>query len=153
MMCLIFSFSAQNGEDSGQLSFEVSYKIVEVKSNLLHENKTYEELVASANNIHFYVRKAAHMTEYCILAICISFPLYVYHVRGIYLMLIAGILSVGFAGLDEYHQSFVDGRGAALLDVGIDSLGALIGIILVQAFCWSTLHNPDSRRKKQKKRK
>ena len=83
------------------------------------------------------------MTEYCLLAISISFPLYVYGVRGIWLMLLAGFVCVGFAGLDEYHQSFVEARGPSVRDVGIDSCGAMIGILLVQAFCWSTLHTPN----------
>mgnify|MGYP001638663077 FL=1 len=85
------------------------------------------------------------MTEYFLLAVAISFPLYVYGVRGIWLVILAGIICVGFAGLDEYHQSFVADRGPSLRDVGIDSIGALIGILMVQAFCWSTLHNPQKR--------
>ena len=79
----------------------------------------------------------------------ISFPLYVYGVRGIWLMLLAGIVCVGFAGLDEYHQSFVDARTPAVKDVGIDSIGAFIGILLVQAFCWSVLNNPNKKKKKR----
>ena len=127
MMYLIFSFSAQTGEVSGELYYE-------------------------ADQIHFYVRKAAHMTEYFLLAIAVSFPLYVYRVRGFWLFLLAGIICVGFAGLDEYHQSFVAGRGPSVRDVCIDSSGAFIGIILVQLFCWSTLHNPDApKRRKVKK--
>lgn len=153
MMLLIYSFSAQTGEVSGNLSYEISYQIVETKNEILGTNKTYDELATEAESIHYYVRKAAHMTEYCILAIAISFPLYVYRVRGIWLILLAGILCVGFAGMDEYHQSFVGGRGPSIKDVGIDSMGALIGIILVQAFCWSTLHNPVGRRKKKRNRK
>ena len=102
-----------------------------------------------ADGIHYYVRKAAHMTEYFLLAIAISFPLYVYGVRGIWLMLLAGIVCVGFAGLDEYHQSFVDARTPAVKDVGIDSIGAFIGILLVQAFCWSVLNNPNKKKKKR----
>lgn len=81
MMYLIYSFSAQTGEVSGALSYEVSYQIVETKNEVLNENKTYDELAYSASSIEFYVRKAAHMTEYCLLAIAISFPLYVYGVR------------------------------------------------------------------------
>ena len=68
---------------------------------------------------------------------------------GIWLMLLAGFVCVGFAGLDEYHQSFVEARGPSVRDVGIDSCGAMIGILLVQAFCWSTLHTPN--RKKSRK--
>ena len=137
MMYLIYSFSAQTGEVSGALSYEVSYQIVETKNEVLTET----ELAYSASSIEFYVRKAAHMTEYCILAIAISFPFYVYGVRGIWLILLAGAVCVGFAGLDEYHQSFVN-------DVCIDSSGAAIGILLVQAFCWSTTHNPSSKKRR-----
>ena len=145
MMYVIYSFSAQTGEVSGQLSYKISYKIVETKNHLLNENKSSAELAVSADTIHFYVRKAGHMTEYFLLAVAISFPLYVYGVRGIWLVILAGIICVGFAGLDEYHQSFVADRGPSLRDVGIDSIGALIGILMVQAFCWSTLHNPQKR--------
>ena len=150
MMYIIFSFSAQPGEVSGNLSYRVSYDIVELKSDLLSENLSSDELAYKADSIHYYVRKAAHMTEYFLLAIAISFPLYVYEVRGVWLMILAGIVCVGFAGLDEYHQSFVGGRTPAVKDVLIDSSGAFIGILLVQAFCWSALNNPNKKKKKRK---
>ena len=152
MMYVIYSFSAQTGEVSGALSYEVSYQIVETKNEVLNENKSYDELAYSASSIEFYVRKAAHMTEYCLLAIAISFPLYVYGVRGIWLIMLAGVICVGFAGFDEYHQSFVSDRGPSVRDVGIDSIGVTVGILLVQAFCWSTLHNPSGKRRRRKRR-
>lgn len=154
MMIVIYTFSAQEGEVSGHLSYQISYDIVETKNNILNEGKSYDTLVYEANSIHYYVRKAAHMTEYFLLAIAISFPLYVYRVRGIWLVLLAGIICVGFAGFDEYHQSFVAGRGPSPKDVGIDSIGAFIGIILVQAFCWSSMHSPVEKKiVKHKKRR
>lgn len=149
MMFVIYSFSAQTGEVSGQLSYEVSYQIVETKNELLNENLSYDQLASEADGIHYYVRKAAHMTEYFLLAIAVSFPLYVYRVRGFWLILLAGIICVSFAAFDEYHQSFVANRTPAIKDVGFDSLGAFFGILLVQAFCWSTLHNPGRKRKRK----
>lgn len=151
MMYLIFTFSAQTGEVSGNLSYQISYQIVETKNEVLNQGLSYDELAYEADSIHYYVRKAAHMTEYFLLAVAISFPLYVYRVRGFWLMLLAGIVCVGFAGFDEYHQSFVAGRGPSIKDVGIDSIGAFVGILLVQAFCWSTLHNPSSRKRRKKR--
>ena len=115
------------------------------------KTKLTDELAYSASSIEFYVRKAAHMTEYCLLAIAISFPLYVYGVRGIWLILLAGAICVGFAGFDEYHQSFVADRGPSVRDVGIDSIGVTAGILLVQAFCWSTLHNPSGKRRRRRR--
>ena len=41
------------------------------------------------------------------------------------------IVGVGYASFDEYHQSFVAGRGPSVIDVGIDSLGVLAGIFAV----------------------
>ena len=152
-MCVIYSFSAQTGEVSGALSYKISYQIVETKNEILATGKSPDQLSQEASGIEFYVRKAAHMTEYCLLAISISFPLYVYGVRRIWLMLLVGIVCVGFAGLDEYHQSFVNARGPSVRDVGIDSCGALIGILLVQAFCWSTLHTPGGKKSRKKRRK
>jgi VanZ family protein len=38
------------------------------------------------------------------------------------------IVSALYAGSDEYHQSFVAGRGASLVDVAIDSLGVWMAL-------------------------
>ena len=51
-------------------------------------------------------------------------------------MLTAGAACVLLAAGDEYHQSFVAGRGPSVKDVGIDSFGALIGILLTRMFSW-----------------
>ena len=150
MMCAIYFFSAQTGEVSGQLSYEISYQIVETKNEILNTHKTYDQLAVEADSIHYYVRKAAHMTEYFLLAIAVSFPLYVYGIRGFWLILTAGAVCVGFAGFDEYHQSMVDGRGPAVKDVMIDSAGAGLGILAAHAGVWllgpvkSLLGIPDS---------
>lgn len=156
MMYAIFSFSAQTGEMSGNLSFEVSYKLVEIGNEVLDKGLEEWEITEVATNIEYYIRKLAHMTEYFLLAIAVSFPLYVYGIRGIWLMLLAGFICVGFACGDEYHQSFVDGRGPSVKDVCIDSVGVFCGILLVRIVCWTLLaparmlarHNERIRRQK-----
>ncbi|HIY18618.1 MAG TPA: VanZ family protein [Candidatus Blautia avistercoris] len=152
MMYMIYSFSGQTGEISGELSYKVSYQIVKAENILLDKNMDEGQMAARADGIHYYVRKAAHMTEYFLLAVAVSLPLYVYGVRGIWLLILAGGFCVAFACLDEYHQSFVGGRSPAVKDVFIDSVGVFVGVILVQMFCWSTLHSP-GRRKKYKRKK
>lgn len=139
MMCIIFSFSAQDGVDSGSLSHEVSVKIVEVGNEVLQKGLSDWEIDEVATKIEYPVRKVAHMTEYFLLAVAVSFPFYVYGLRGFPLMLVAGFICVGFACGDEYHQSFVDGRGPSVRDVGIDSIGVFSGIITVRIFCWIVL--------------
>ena len=114
MMCAIYYFSAQTGEVSGNLSYEISYQIVETKNEILNTNKSYDQLAVEARSIHYYVRKAAHMTEYFLLAIAVSFPLYVYGVRGFWLILAAGLICVGFAGFDD-RADVLRAHGVCLL--------------------------------------
>lgn len=155
IMYLIFSFSSQTGEVSGDLSYHVSYKVVEVAEmvdqvvdlGIEPGNTDYY-----AEKINYYVRKAAHMTEYFCLAVAVAFPFYVYGLRGFPLLLLAGAICVGFAGLDEYHQSFVEGRGPSLRDVGIDSIGIFFGIMVVRLFCWTTLQMLPKPKKKRRTR-
>ena len=130
MMYLIYSFSAQTGEVSGALSYEVSYQIVETKNEVLNENKTYDELAYSASSIEFYVRKAAHMTEYAVLSVLIMLALIVDGLKGTRLPVISAIIATVFAATDEFHQRFVPGRYGCLRDVLIDAAGSIIGLMI-----------------------
>ena len=132
MLSVIFSFSAQTGEQSGSLSFSVAQKIVEIKDRLFSRAESAEQILQEAEKIHFYVRKAGHMGEYFLLALTVYLPLSVYGQKGISRFLWALGVSVLFAGLDEFHQSFVAGRGPSAADVGIDSCGALLALLLAE---------------------
>ena len=136
MMYIIFSFSAQDGTASSNLSYKVSEIIVETANDTFELHWSSPEVKQHIKEIHHFVRKLAHVTEYFLLAISVSFPLYVYGVRGIWLPLLAGIICVGFAVLDEYHQSFVAGRSPSKKDVCIDSIGIFTGIIMMQFICF-----------------
>ena len=152
MMYLIYGFSAQDGATSGNLSYKVSEIIVETANEAFELHWSAQEEAHYIERIHHPVRKLAHMTEYFLLAVSVSFPLYVYGVRGIWLLLLAGGFCVGFAALDEYHQSFVAGRGPSKRDVAIDSIG--IAVILVQIVCFIgrvTVFRPLAKKKKKKK--
>ena len=94
MMYLIFSFSAQDGTTSGNLSYKVSEIIVETANDAFDLHWSSSEIKQHIKEIHHPVRKLAHMTEYFLLAISVSFPLYVYGVRGIWLPLLAGMICV-----------------------------------------------------------
>lgn len=152
MMYMIFSFSSQDGITSSQLSYKVSYKIVETGGKVLGENLEPWEIDSIATRFHGVIRKIAHMGEYFLLAIAVAFPLYVYGLRGILLMIVAGLFCVAFACGDEYHQSFVEGRGPSKRDVMIDSFGVFWGIILVRIIGWTgrkTIFRPFGRKKQR----
>jgi len=87
--------------------------------------------------IHFLVRKLGHVTEYAILAALLWRAL-----RGgknlrakmSILFLTASTACAIFAATDEFHQSFVPSRTAAVGDVFIDICGALIGLMICVMF-------------------
>ncbi len=49
------------------------------------------------------------------------------------------LITVGYALSDEWHQTFVPGRHGQLLDVGIDTTGALVAMALVR-YAQARLH-------------
>lgn len=132
VMYFILNFSGQSGTDSAQLSYKVTQKLVIYASDITDKNLTPEEIDIYTEKYHYYVRKLAHFSEYMILAITVAFPLYVYGMRGIWLMLFAGTFCIGFACLDEYRQSFSIGRSPSKKDVMIDSCGVFVGIIITR---------------------
>jgi VanZ family protein len=149
IMYMIFSFSAQDSTQSSRMSYGVSYKAVSIVNDKLDLALTDKQIKNCINKIEHYIRKLAHFTEYFLLAVSISIPLYVYGVRGIWLLLLAGIICVGYASTDEFHQLFVSGRGASPKDVFIDSCGSFTGIIFVRIFGYisrKTIFEPLSRK-------
>lgn len=154
MMYIIYSFSADTGTQSHALSFKVSYKTVSIVNKAADLEIPPETLISYAEKINTPIRKLAHMTEYAALAISIAFPFYVYGLRGIWLMIIAGGICVGYAYLDEWHQVYVAGRGPSLRDVCIDGIGAMLGIVLVRIVGWTgrmTIFRPKKKKRKKKK--
>jgi len=87
----------------------------------------------------FVVRKAAHVTEYAILAWLLlralraSNGLTSDHRWNRKLALWAWGLATLYAMSDELHQRFVPGRTGQWEDVAIDSAGAALGLFLVWA--------------------
>ncbi|MEL6252221.1 MAG: VanZ family protein [Bacteroidota bacterium] len=84
-------------------------------------------------HVHFYVRKLAHFTEYFILCI-LGFRLFHLKFQLKQSLFFAWLFSALYACSDEFHQSFVPGRGASLIDVFIDASGAALAALCIAAF-------------------
>lgn len=90
-------------------------------------------------HIEFLCRKAAHLTEYAMLAVLVYRALRATFTFTNLEAFAWGWTSVaGYALLDEFHQSFVPTRTPSLRDSGIDATGALIGILLYTLVIWSS---------------
>ena len=70
------------------------------------------------------LRKLAHLAEYAILGALLDRALR--RPQLVVAVAVAGLYAV----TDEVHQLFVEGRHGSPLDVAIDALGALLGVLL-----------------------
>lgn len=131
VMYMIFCFSSQTGGESGNLSYTFSRSIVEAGDSLFRAELNDRQIDDLAERIQHPVRKCAHMTEYFILALSVSLPLYVCGWRRIRLMISTIVPCIVFACTDEYHQSFVNGRGPSVKDVVTDSVGVTAAVLLI----------------------
>lgn len=129
-MMLIYCFSAQQGDESADVSGSVSCMLVKLAEGLLHLNWDEAKVLEVASVIGYPVRKTAHMTEYGILF------LFLFGALGSYEKLNKGkirwftALTVTFlyACTDEVHQLFVPNRYGCFTDVLIDTTGAVIAL-------------------------
>ena len=128
MMAVIFSFSCQNGEASLNTSGRVVGWLVRVLDRGFDQRPVHQQQ-ALLDAFTTLVRKGAHFSEYALLGgllclLCRSYALS--HVR-----LTAWLAATVYAGTDELHQLWVSERSGSIVDVGIDSLGALCGVMVV----------------------
>ena len=86
--------------------------------------------------LHYLMRKAAHMTEYAVFCLLVYAAFldaedFEWHPRlALRSVIVAGLYSL----TDEYHQSFVPGRTASIVDCGIDTVGAALSTLIVLAW-------------------
>ena len=125
---MIFLFSAQNGEDSASLSVRLTAAILSVVMPGFRQmspemQQPYLERWGGV------IRKLAHFSEYAALSLALVNYLRLILRRARGAAWVAWIAATAYACTDELHQMFVGGRGPAVLDVCIDSAGALTGVL------------------------
>ncbi|MBR1561503.1 MAG: VanZ family protein [Clostridia bacterium] len=133
---LIFIFSSQDGSESSALSGAITEWVV---AHLVPGFRDMAEAdrLRIMDTAHLIVRKAAHFSEYALLALTLVIYLHyiLEHRKPTFMALVAWIAATLYACTDELHQMFVVARGPAVTDVCIDSggalAGALVGLILV----------------------
>ncbi len=141
MLLFIFRFSAQDGPTSGSLSYRVCCALLSFWDRIFSLELSAPEFASRAESMQFFVRKAAHITEYFLLTLCFFLPLRVWipqksdtETGKLFLLrylLPAFLLTVISAAADEFHQSFVPGRCGTPVDVLVDSVGAVIACTIL----------------------
>ena len=127
VMALIFGFSAQQREDSNNVSRGVTAFIVDILP--MTANHTPEQKEHDITVLNNYIRKWAHFTIYAALGFfaAAAFWLSKRFKRGEFAYIFAAALCCLYAVTDEIHQGFVAGRGPMVRDVIIDTCGSVAG--------------------------
>lgn len=113
LMCVIFYLSNQPDYQSEELSQSLVTRIL----HWFHINVS-----------ELFVRKTAHVGEYALLAFLLSNTFYNFSVKR--WCLFSTVIAVLYACSDEIHQLFIPGRSGEVLDVIIDTSGAILGVLI-----------------------
>lgn len=135
-MSVIFSFSAQNSEQSTNISKGIANNIV---SDISPDNKIVENEIKKPVNVdyvNYLLRKSAHVSLYTVLGILVVSTVYLSDKikNRIYIYLTSLFICVFYASTDEFHQLFVPGRSGEIKDIMIDSVGVIFGLLLFFVF-------------------
>jgi len=96
----------------------------------------FTESTYTSDAVHYFMRKAAHMAEYAVLCLLLYAAFletddFEWRPRlAVRSVVISGI----YALTDEYHQTFAEGRTAAIIDCGIDIAGAALATLVILAW-------------------
>lgn len=124
-MMTVFIFSNEKATESKVTSRKVTIAIVQAISG--KDISDNEKLLVSVDKI---VRKLAHYTLYTVGGVLIISFAYTMDKTQKEKILYSLAFGICFVITDEVHQLFVPGRTGRLLDVGIDTLGIITGILI-----------------------
>lgn len=132
-MAAIYMLSAQPVEKSAQTSQPVALFVARVMGEPL-EAMPKNEYQQTLDRYQHIVRKAAHITEYAILAALLFIALGLMPVSLRARLIFSALPAILYGVADELHQLWVSGRGAGVGDMLFDALGAITGTALCLAF-------------------
>ena len=125
-MVVIFLFSGQTGDSSGNTSGQLVRWVISIFYRGYADLPVVEQ-TEILEVIHLLIRKGAHFTEYAILAMLVANALGQYTLSSLRRWLIPIGVCALYAVSDEIHQYFVPERACRFLDMCIDTAGGAFG--------------------------
>ena len=126
---IIFGFSSQNGDESGEISGRITKTILEKLDK--YNNIEEEERELILHRAEIIIRKMAHFSIYTVVGLLLMAFLSTYEIKNKWGFVITIVIGILYAMSDEFHQSFSPGRTPKVTDVYIDTLGIIVGALLV----------------------
>lgn len=126
---IIFGFSSQDGEKSGSLSRRITEKIATLIPQIQEKSKLEKENIM--NTMESIIRKMAHFSIYTVVGLLLMALVSTYNIKEKNRLIITLTTGIIYASSDEIHQSFVPGRSPMITDIVIDTMGVILGILLI----------------------
>lgn len=134
-MGLIYFFSSMDNIKSNKNSSSVVSEVINTIDKVTNANK---ETIKRHNNesymndMNTIFRKVCHAITYLILAIFVfNFIMRIMKNKVLVYNIISLLITIIYAISDEYHQTFVSGRTGQVIDILIDTGGAIIGLFII----------------------
>ena len=127
-IAFIFTNSLQAGGESSSQSAAVVETVQRVAQAIAPESTIANATGEAYDKLHSAVRACAHVTEFAVLGLLLGWCYFAYTLNWkLYFIPLLGALLVAL--LDEWLQTFVDGRAWEVTDLLLDSLGGLAGVV------------------------
>ena len=121
-MILIFWFSSQTAEESGELSGAVTVGFFSIIQGYLNIPDSVMEI------LEVLVRKTAHLVIFFILGFCAANTVRQVTNNARRVFFISSVWGSAYGAFDELHQYFIPGRACMWQDWLLDTAGVLLGI-------------------------
>lgn len=125
-ICLLFYFSGQTGDDSGELSGRLASWLYPRISFLAISRESFEHIL----------RKLAHFGIFAVEGFLMRTAMYNIRSRFLVNGIIATVLCGIMAAANEIHEFYIPGRDCSVTDMAIDFSGAFLGICVSSLLCW-----------------
>ena len=126
----IFILSSMDSELSNAKSKDTINTVVESSVVVTNKDISKDNLNSIVNVLNKPLRKCMHSFVFFILVILFINAFNNSNIRNHRCYLLSIFLSFIYACFDEFHQLYVVGRTGQFMDIGIDMIGVLIGVLV-----------------------
>ncbi len=125
LLCINLAFIWGNSLLPGEISGAISGWLRDLLASLFPDGPD------KPDSGHGLLRKLAHFTEFCTLGMLFSWLYAMLLKKNWQRTALAFFCGIFVACVDETIQCFVPDRGPGIKDVGIDTLGVALGVVII----------------------
>ena len=138
MVGFILYNSIQNAVESARQSSRAVEVVQQVVAVVAPNSPIVTATGSAYDRLHAVVRVMAHFSEYALLGLLAGWCYRSYTNKRIWLLIPTIFLTV-LACVDEWLQTFTEGRGGQFVDILVDMLGGGVGLVFALFTVWLTI--------------